>query len=72
MKSITRMADVTGEVLDTMRTTTTASLPLQLTDIVATVRNLCQLIDELVRLDGVQGRQLAKNPISLIMPLLGF
>jgi hypothetical protein len=33
MKSITGMADVTGEVLDVIRTTTTASLPLKLKDI---------------------------------------
>jgi hypothetical protein len=32
MKSITGMADVTGEVLDVIRTTT-ASLPLKLKDI---------------------------------------
>jgi hypothetical protein len=33
MKSIKGMADVTGEVLDVIRTTTTASLPLKLKDI---------------------------------------
>jgi len=33
MKSITGMAHVTGEVLDVIRTTTTASLPLKLKDI---------------------------------------
>jgi hypothetical protein len=52
MMSITEMDDVTGEVLDVIRTTSTASLPLKLKDIGC-------------RCDGVQGRQLAINSVGV-------
>jgi hypothetical protein len=61
MKSITGIADVSREVLDVIRTTTTASLPLKLKD-TGCYRTEFQLPDyESASCDGVQGRQLTIN-----------